>query len=319
MIKIRNIKKIVNNITVLKDISFDIYDNSIVAIIGKQNSGKNYLINAIANTNCIDSGSIDYGKNSDGTNKKIAICFDELEKNVHMSLIDYFIFYGQCFGINNREELIDKAEKIIDKYKLNMYKHINIDDLNISIQKLVSVLKLLMCDADVFLFDNPMNNLDKTDKDAIKKMFNEILYNKTIIFTCNNLNELGDFASHIAVLNNGELVAYDEIDQVLFKAELKKQIEIQILSDIDYAAKFLRNDERVKNIIINDKKLLIQYDGDVQEENELLKRLIDNNIKVYSFKKDVANFEDLSERLKDNEENFVIDKENFDEEVIDEV
>ena len=104
MIKLINIQKSKNNISVLKNINIEIKDNRTVAIIGPERSGKSTLLRILANRDNTYVGEKIY----DNT-KKYGMVFDKNEKNVNTSVYNYIEFYMNCYGteVYDRENYIN--------------------------------------------------------------------------------------------------------------------------------------------------------------------------------------------------------------------
>ena len=58
MVEVKNIKKSFGKLDVLKDISLDVLEGQVLAIIGPSGSGKSTLLRCIMNLETIDSGEI---------------------------------------------------------------------------------------------------------------------------------------------------------------------------------------------------------------------------------------------------------------------
>ena len=128
---------------------------------------------------------------------------------------------------------------------------------------------------------------------------------KTLVFASRSLNHIEEIATHIAVLETGNLVAVGKKEEVYKKAELSNKIEIEVIENIQDAVDILKENADIANIVYNDKIISFSIVSDItyskdrnQVEANILKKLIDNGIKVYSFKKQRVRFEQLFGRLK---------------------
>ena len=283
MIEFKNVKKVINNIVVLKDVSFSIEENSIVSFIGEENSGKTVLAKVFANPKDIDGGSINF--NIDTSKVKIAVMFDEFEKNLNMTVYEYFSFYIDCYGISvKRDEIINN---IFEKYKLAILKNANIDTLNLSVKKLINLIRLLINEPNILVLDNPLKYVNNNIKNLIREILLENKKNMITIFTSNNMLELGDICTHIGILENGEIVKFGKVNNILDELNLSNRMEMKVSSDITNAINILKQIKSVQNIVFDADRIYFVIDGDDSDREEVLKVLIDSGVKVNSYREDI--------------------------------
>ena len=296
MIKFNHVVKFDKNIAVINDLTFTINDNSVVAIIGGTQSGKTILTKLIAGLYKCDLGSIEIDKKSDDTNNKISLINESFEHNTNMNVYEYLKFYIKCYNlkINNTNDYIDD---ILQKYQLKIYKYADVDSLNNNIKKILYIVRSLMNNPDIIVMDSIMKDTNKETKEIIRNILIDNFMKKTIIVTCNNLVELGDICTHVIILNSGNLIAYDETDKILDMMDISRQIEIKILDSNKKLVEILKNDKMINNIVVDGDRILISYKGDDENCNIILKKIMDHNIRVYSFKKDIESFAYLNDSI----------------------
>ena len=129
-----------------------------------------------------------------------------------------------------------------------------------------------------------------------------IINKKTLVFATRNMNYLDKIVDNIGILERGVLLEYGKKNEIFRKANFKQKIEVEIIGDIDAAINILNSDKNVINLTYDRNMIVFSIANDdylLNEnslksiENAILKKLIDNNIKVYSFKSRGAKFSDL--------------------------
>ena len=310
MIKFEHVTKIVKDIIVLNDISFNIEDNSILALIGGSQSGKTIITKMIAGLYDCDSGNIDLGYNKYGKENIVALVNENFEENVNMNVYEYLKFYIECYNLKI-DDVDSYIDNILNKYQLKLYKYAEVDVLNINIKKILYLARSLMQEPDILVLDSIMKDTNKDTKDLIRKILVDNMFKRTMVVTCNNLVELGDICSHVAIINSGNLIAYDETDKILDMMDISRQIEIRTLDPNRKVIELLKKDDLVTNIVLDGDRILISYMGDDDNCNLILKKLMDNNIKVYSFKKDIESFAYLNDSISKINNKIMIGEERF--------
>lgn len=307
MISFKNVTKKDKELVLLDDITFDIEDKSVVCFFGKSDVGKTELFKTFIDNKRINSGTVDMELSE---NNKIGVVFKNFEKNVGLTVYEYLVFYAKCFEIDLTDKQINE---MLYKYKLNLYKNIVVDKLNKSTKRLLSLAKAMLNDPEILLLESPMSDVNDNIKRIIKEVLVDSIGKKTIIFTANNMIELGDICSHCGVLENGRLLMYGTVEDVLEKMQLSMMIELKVVSDEDNkkAIKLLQEDERVDSILVENGNIIFSIDGSIEDEADILKLLVSNDIEVCSFSKDSSSFDFSLEDIDSIEEDMIINKEEF--------
>lgn len=308
MIQYINVSKKRNNFLVLDNVSFEIENNTTTVFIGSKYSGKTELVKTFSKACSIDGGKIDLGLNNNNEKCSVSIVFSDVEQNIKLTVSEYLRFYSTCQGIELKENDIDE---LLSKYKLLIYKNVNYDDLSIYTKKIVSIVKSLINDPDIWVIDAPLCIVNDDTAYQIKNIINNNIGKRTIIFTSNNFNELVDFCDNIGILNRGSLLEFGDVSHILDIANLSERIELLVDDNVEEALSILRNDNRVRDITYENKTISFSFEGDNLDQHNILKLLIDKGINVYSYKKDLSSISDIETKLLENKNKIVIDKETF--------
>lgn len=305
MIKLVNIQKIKNNISVLKNINIEIKDNSVVALLGPERSGKSTLLKIIANRDNSYTGEKIFDKT-----KKYGMVFDKNEKNVNTSVFNYIDFYMDCYGV----EVYDKENyinELLKKYKLLIYKNVNFDTLNNNIKKIISIVRYIAAKVDVLILDDPLKGVNQKSKDLIKEIIKDNISNMTVIYTEERDFDMEDLCTDIIIINDGFIIKSGTKKEILNSAGDDIKMELKINSSIDDAIPILKEEALVKNVMVENDRIYIYMDGDEKNIYDVLKRLIENNIEVYSYKRDIGTIEQIIENINENYKNRVVEEERF--------
>ena len=194
---------------------------------------------------------------------------------------------------------------MLKKFSLMSYKYTSIDLIDNENYKLVELIRISINNPNVILFDNLFSSDNADFNEKLLEYIKSLVGQKTLVFASRSLNHIEEIATHIAVLETGNLVAVGKKEEVYKKAELSNKIEIEVIENIQDAVDILKENADIANIVYNDKIISFSIVSDItyskdrnQVEANILKKLIDNGIKVYSFKKQRVRFEQLFGRLK---------------------
>ena len=307
MIELKNVKLNIDNIDILNELSFSIPDNSVFCILGNRKSGKSSIFKILTGIYKNYYGEVLYdGKDiNDIKGCRIDILHDTRENDPDITVNEYLKFYAGIYKTFDENELDGYIDTMLKKFSLMSYKYTSIDLIDNENYKLVELIRISINNPNVILFDNLFSSDNADFNEKLLEYIKSLVGQKTLVFASRSLNHIEEIATHIAVLETGNLVAVGKKDEVYKKAELSNKIEIEVIENIQDAVDILKENADIANIVYNDKIISFSIVSDItyskdrnQVEANILKKLIDNGIKVYSFKKQRVRFEQLFGRLK---------------------
>lgn len=306
MISIKDLKLNKNGIDILNNITFNIEENSITCILGNKNSGKSAILKSISGIYqnyygeiLIDNEDIKYIKD---------IVVDMLHQNreydSEITVNDYLKFYGSIYNKSDKNILQKQIDEYLIKFSLISYKYTNINMLDDYDYKFVELIRILINDSKIILFDNLFSLNDEEFNEKLIEFIKTLIGKKTLVFTSRSLNYIEEIATHIGIIDNGNLVIFGDKESIYQSAEINKKVQVDIIEGQDIALSVLKDNKYVNDIIYNDNTISFTLARDssksnkrMELESEILNSLIENGVKVYSFKRHRAKFEQLFERL----------------------
>ncbi len=306
MISIKDLKLNKNGIDILNNITFNIEENSIACILGNKNSGKSAILKSISGIYqnyygeiLIDNENIKYIKD---------IVVDMLHQNreydSEITVNDYLKFYGSIYNKSDKNILQKQIDEYMIKFSLISYKYTNINMLDDYDYKFVELIRILINDSKIILFDNLFSLNDEEFNEKLIEFIKTLIGKKTLVFTSRSLNYIEEIATHIGIIDNGNLVIFGDKESIYQSAEINKKVQVDIIEGQDIALSILKDNKYVNDIIYNDNTISFTLARDssksnkrMELESEILNSLIENGVKVYSFKRHRAKFEQLFERL----------------------
>ena len=306
MIKINNLKLNKSGIDILNELSMNIEDNSVTCILGSKNSGKSSILKALAGIYRDYYGEILYNDKDINEYKEVVIdiIHGDRENDANINVYEYLNFYGSIYGKYNKEELDDFIDAMLKKFMLVSYKYTNISVLDDYDYKFIELIRVLINDPEVILFDNVFSSENIEFNERLLDFIKTLLKKKTLIFASRSLNYIEEIITDIAIIDNGSLVIFGKKEDVYKTAELSSKVQVEIISGLSEALDILNKNKNVSDIIYTDNSLsfslvtnIMHSSGRDEIESEILKDLIAGNVNVYSFKRQRARFEQLYERL----------------------
>ncbi|HBB8168612.1 TPA: ABC transporter ATP-binding protein [Enterococcus faecium] len=199
---------------ILKNVSAEIKENTMTAIVGPSGSGKTTFCNLIARFWDVNSGEILIG----GKNIK-DYRIENLMNSISMVFQDVYLFEDTIennikFGKQNasHEEVVEAAKKarcheFIEALPEGYDTIIGEGGASLSggEKQRISIARAMLKDADIIIFDEATANIDPENEDKLKEAIESLTKNKTVIMIAHRLKTIRN-ADQILVLKDGEIV-----------------------------------------------------------------------------------------------------------------
>ena len=211
MIQIKDLNKVYENGShTVKDFNLDIHDNEFVVFVGPSGCGKSTTLRMIAGLEDISKGTISIDdkviNDLQPKDRNIAMVFQNYALYPHMTVYKNLAFGLKMRGIKKRvyDKKIQDAAKILEIENLLQRKP---KALSGGQRQRVALGRAIVRDAQIFLMDEPLSNLDaklrSNMRSEIIKIHKEM--NATTIYVTHDQTEAMTMASRIVILNQGEI------------------------------------------------------------------------------------------------------------------
>lgn len=221
MIKINNLRKVYNEskeneCIAIDDISLEIKDGEMVAIMGKSGSGKSTLLHLIAGIDNPTNGEIliddtnvsklNEKEISKFRREKISIVMQDYYLIEELSVLDNVLVPLNFSKIKNNEKK-EKAIKIIHQLDIEKYLNKPVCELSGGEKQRVAIARSLVCDANIILADEPTGSLDIENTKNIMELLKRInqKLNKTIVIITHDL-DVANYCDRIVLIADGKIV-----------------------------------------------------------------------------------------------------------------
>lgn len=233
VIEMLNITKEFPGIKANDNITLQVKEGEIHALLGENGAGKSTLMSILFGLYQPDQGKIRIKgqdvqiKDPNDANKYAIGMVHQHFKLVHNFTVLENIILGVEDTKNGLLQKEDARKKIIElskQYHLNVDPDALISDITVGMQQRVEILKMLYRDNDILIFDEPTAVLTPQEiEELLHIMKNLIKEGKSIIFITHKLNEIKAVADRCTILRKGKYIGTVEVANTS-KEELSKMM-----------------------------------------------------------------------------------------------
>lgn len=195
---------------VLRNVSFNIPQNELTAIVGESGCGKSTFVSLLMKERR------DYtGKITIGSNELNEISGDMLRRHITRISHDAYIFYGTLYDnlkmgnpaadrkqMEEALRLVDMYDTVSEKGGLDMVIEEKGANLSGGQKQRIAMARAILHDSDVYVFDEATSNVDVESENKIMEVVDKLSKTKTVIVIYHRLANVKN-ADNIIVLKDG--------------------------------------------------------------------------------------------------------------------
>jgi sulfate/thiosulfate transport system ATP-binding protein len=207
-ITVENACKQFGDFVALDDVSIEVRDGSLTALLGPSGSGKSTLLRVIAGLEEPDSGRV-LISGEDMTrvpvqNRNVGFCFQHYAAFKHMTVRDNVAF-GLSIRKKPKREISERVTELLELVQLEGYSDRYPSQLSGGQRQRMALARALAVEPQVLLLDEPFGALDARVRmelrQWLRRLHDEV--HVTTIFVTHDQEEAMDVAEQIVVMNEG--------------------------------------------------------------------------------------------------------------------
>jgi sn-glycerol 3-phosphate transport system ATP-binding protein len=210
-VALRNVKKAYpNGFEAIKGVEFEVGDGQFCVLVGPSGCGKSTLLRMVAGLETVTSGEIDIGgrvvNQVEPADRDIAMVFQNYALYPHMS-----VYNNMAYGLRNRgmpkdqiETRVQEAARILELSAMLERKP---GQLSGGQRQRVAMGRAIVRQPKVFLFDEPLSNLDAKLRIAMRVEIRKLQrrLSTTSIYVTHDQLEAMTLADILVVMNGGQV------------------------------------------------------------------------------------------------------------------
>lgn len=207
-LQIDNVKKRFGKTEVIHGVSIDVNDGEFIVIVGPSGCGKSTLLRMVAGLETLTDGNIfiadEKVNNKEPMDRDIAMVFQNYALYPHMS-VKQNMAYGLKIQKIPRDEINRKVEEAARLLQLSDYLNRKPKQLSGGQRQRVAMGRAIVREPAVFLFDEPLSNLDAKLRVQMRLEIKQLQANLgvTSLYVTHDQVEAMTMADRMIVMNDG--------------------------------------------------------------------------------------------------------------------
>ena len=237
MLKLENLKKVYDGVTILENINLNIEDGEIISILGPSGCGKTTLLNLILGIAEADGGHIVFN-GQDITDVPME------KRGFNIVFQDYALFPNLnvyeniTYGLRNNPGISteEEVQELIELLGLEEHLNKRIDQLSGGQKQRVALARTMVMKPRILLLDEPLSALDGVIKESIKDRIKTIAreYHLTTIIVTHDPEEALTLSDRVLIIDKGNISQYAKPEEIVHQPKN------------DFVRKFILNQLEIK-------------------------------------------------------------------------
>ena len=305
-LEVKNLKKSYGDKVVVDDLSFEMKQPGVYALLGTNGAGKTTSIRMMLNMLSRDGGEVLWnGKPLDTDTCNVGYLAEERGLYPKYSLMDQLIYFAGLRGVSKAEakerikywakrleaeeylypntNTADEPESLDKKKKRRPVQRKKAkaklaDQLSKGNQQKIQFMIALISDPELIILDEPLSGLDPVNTDLFKGIIREqIAAGKYLIMSSHQMSTVEEFCTDITIMNKSRTVLQGNLNDIkksYGRVNLHLKTEQEARSVIENAGALILTEK--------EREYQIKVTGE-EQANQLLSSLINSGITVITF------------------------------------
>ena len=213
-LEVSKVWKYYGDFPALRDIQLSIEPGSTVALLGRNGAGKTTLLRIIAGLSKASEGSVSIQGASvreQATRRRIGVLGHGISLYDELSATENLALFAKLYGLDDPEK---KALAWLERTGLDRVRDGLVREFSRGMRQRLAVARAFMHEPEVLLLDEPFTALDDRAIAVLQSLLADAhAFGRTIVLSTHQLREALELATHVALIQRGQLAFAGERTQ----------------------------------------------------------------------------------------------------------
>ena len=220
----------------VNNLSFSAGKGEVVGFLGPNGAGKSTTMKIITCFLPPTSGTVSVcgfsvQEQSMEVRRRVGYLPEHNPLYLDMYVREYLQFMGGLSGLKG-SALRQRVDAMIDTTGLEREQHKFIGQLSKGYRQRVGLAQALIHDPEVLILDEPTSGLDPNQVVEIRELIHSLGKEKTVMLSTHIMQEVEAICNRVIIINKGELVADDRLEQLRASGQNRHIVRIQFAAQV---------------------------------------------------------------------------------------
>jgi ABC-2 type transport system ATP-binding protein len=280
----------------LKGVDLEVPRGAFFGLLGPNGAGKSTMINVMAGLTVKTSGTVticgyDIDSQMRAARRSIGVVPQELVLDTFFTVRQALEIHAGYYGVPKEKR---RTAEIIDAMGLGDKADVNARRLSGGMRRRLLIAKALVHTPDVLILDEPTAGVDVELRSQLWTYVRKLnAQGTTILLTTHYLEEAEELCDTIAIINHGEVIAYDSKQKLMQRFD-SKQLILKLAAPVHTVPSTL---EQLGASLTSEGDLAISYRPSQANMEEILGHIRASGITIRDLATYEANLEDVFRHL----------------------
>ena len=201
-----------------------------------------------------------------------------------MTVVEYLEFFAAAYRVKpeSRRKVVEEKLELVD---MAFKRDAMVNQLSRGQTQRIGLARVMLHDPQVLLLDEPASGLDPRARIEIRNLLKRLGdMKKTVIVSSHILPELADVCTRVGMIEKGNLLVDDYVDEVMRKARQRILLHIRVKDDTDKAAAALEQSDLVDSVNVTSNALIeAALKPDVEDYSDIPQIILEGGFKLTLF------------------------------------
>tara|TARA_B100000579_G_scaffold430733_2_gene444629 strand:- start:48 stop:1022 length:975 start_codon:yes stop_codon:yes gene_type:complete len=283
----------------VNELCLNVPKGEIYGLIGPNGAGKTSSFKVLATLmeptyGDVFIGGVDISLHPEEARKHLGYMPDLAPIATDLKVWEFLDLFAGAHGLNNKTGKL-RVEECLDKVALDDKRNEYCKSLSRGMMQRLVLAKTLLHRPSLFLLDEPASGMDPESRKALRYTVRQLANEgAAVLLSSHILTELEDMCTMVGMMSKGNLVESGKISDVITRrSNEEKSLIIESLDGLTPIANFISTNKLVGNFLVNENELVFSFNGNDEEQVQLLNDLVVEGFRIKSLREQKKNIEQI--------------------------